>query len=1612
MADLDFSSQASSAPSPMDFSNQATLADPPGAVSQAGSAITRGFGDIIRGAAAGSSKAYQQLKADINAPTDMTVGGEPGLVQDLTEPLAPAAHLAQIAMDVPNIAVQTAIGAFHPLAQPAGAALLHIDPRYSAEELAAMTPEQRKDLETSEGEEFQQNAANVAFAAEGGVRGAKAPEVNPEQFAPQPAKSAYTSTVAPSPVPTGPLIDSYVAQSPTGAILDAFGQGPANNWGTQDITAGLDTNAVPASTLGRIAQTQAEVTKSFNEAFQRAAAAKISVQADTHTVYNIAIARAFGVIGEDEGGWSGVVKPDDNQLAARVEAAGVADPAPEAPAFDIHAAARQIAPEVFEGPEGYDALDAQRQTLRNSLADITERHSAEATQDIDAKLAEFPGEHPEQVFDKAAGLHDERQAILQRIRTQGDTPEIADLRRAILETDYKMRDLSPQVSAAYREAQERGPVGAPAVAQEAAQAIPAIAEQPAPESIQPSQQVTPTAIDQAKAEEQAKPAAPSRPVPASVAADVSQKLAAAGRPAEEANAAGALVAAHYDARAARFGGALGTGPELYAREAPEVRAGRVRAAAREKEFAQGVRGKIAIRDAGNVITLMKDANASTFIHETGHQWLDEMVRDAKDERARADLTKDAQTVRDYLGTKDGEAISPRQHEKFARSFERYMMEGTAPSRGLADVFAKFKGWLTQIYQTVTKLRAPITDDIRQVFDRLLTKPGDEAVIAPDRLDKSLADLHEVDALHTIPEHADPVRDNVEQEVVQVAERKTPDIAPDLTDGGKAGGVPAETSGNPDGTGPAGAGPGSAGNAEESGKVADGGGNAGAEGPNVGTKSDAGGGASKRSEPEQAAGTRRTDFTPNVIDKAGNIRLDNLNLPEDVDDALRQIARENDDFNAQRFGDEGRQLHGTILAARKLTQQASIEMAEARARAASDTATEQDLKAYQEAANRLTMVAGRLAMLTHDWGYAGQAFRMMEGLPDNMSVRTMAELADRTKGMTLFQLKNEAKLGESLETPEQQQKFLLDARMTKWDKAKSMIIELFVNNLISGPITHMAYSIGTKSMSLFRAVPVTAVQAGLSTLKGADAGDRVYFGEIGAQLYAHAMATPDAWSAARRAWKTGIAEPLPGEELSPDQAAQQAAIESGEEPKKRQGAIPGKIGEVIRLPSDSVAAIHSFNSLGAYAQEIARLAYRSASDAGLSGDAHAIHMAKFLENPPDDAMEAARNEAYSSVLMSPAKYGSDFYKFKQIVNNNLALKLIAPFMQIGANILHTAFLDYTPLGVLDSTIRDNLSGKNGEIAKTMQQGKIATGVTLATAVIGMTLNGNLSGGGPSDLAARSLKMRGGWQPYSLKFGNYWIPYRKFLGPVGTLIAGVSDMTEVAHSASDGDLATAAKSAVFGLSEVVADESWFSGVSNFVDAARNWDKPEGERYVRNMATAFIPFSVGLSQVARLVDPYQRQVRSIVDAARAKIPEESTELLPRRDVWGNPMPSRLMISPSQITNDPVDQELDRLGKYPRQPDRKIVGVPLTDQQYDDYSRLAGQQAHMALRAMFASPDWNSVPDGQKIIVIDRAIEKARSDVRANIKMASHGTTNDIAKQASDKKQAQMTRGSPAKP
>lgn len=143
----------------------------------------------------------------------------------------------------------------------------------------------------------------------------------------------------------------------------------------------------------------------------------------------------------------------------------------------------------------------------------------------------------------------------------------------------------------------------------------------------------------------------------------------------------------------------------------------------DKSLLQAYRGSISLGPQ-KLIKLFEGADFSTLLHESAHAWLEEMKSDAQLEGSPDNVKTDWETIKKHFKIGADGIIPMESHENFARSMEQYFMEGKAPSEELRPAFASFKNWLVQIYRTVRNLNVNLTDEVREVFDRMLASDNE------------------------------------------------------------------------------------------------------------------------------------------------------------------------------------------------------------------------------------------------------------------------------------------------------------------------------------------------------------------------------------------------------------------------------------------------------------------------------------------------------------------------------------------------------------------------------------------------------------------------------------------------------------------------------------------------------------------------------------------------------------------------------------------------------------------------------------------------------------------------------------------------------------------------
>lgn len=150
------------------------------------------------------------------------------------------------------------------------------------------------------------------------------------------------------------------------------------------------------------------------------------------------------------------------------------------------------------------------------------------------------------------------------------------------------------------------------------------------------------------------------------------------------------------------------------------------------------------------LALLKASDLSTFTHEAGHFFLDATTKLAARAGAPESMRAESEALLKHLGIEGTPEMAPldrwatmsldeqrASHEQFAEGFERYLMEGRAPTIELQGLFSRFRSWLLNIYQKLSNIGTELSPEVRGIMDRMLAS---DAAIREAEQTRSFRDL--------------------------------------------------------------------------------------------------------------------------------------------------------------------------------------------------------------------------------------------------------------------------------------------------------------------------------------------------------------------------------------------------------------------------------------------------------------------------------------------------------------------------------------------------------------------------------------------------------------------------------------------------------------------------------------------------------------------------------------------------------------------------------------------------------------------------------------------------------------------------------------------------------
>ncbi len=529
------------------------------------------------------------------------------------------------------------------------------------------------------------------------------------------------------------------------------------------------------------------------------------------------------------------------------------------------------------------------------------------------------------------------------------------------------------------------------------------------------------------------------------------------------------------------------------------------------------------------------------------------------------------------------------------------------------------------------------------------------------------------------------------------------------------------------------------------------------------------------------------------------------------------------------------------------------------------------------------------------------------------------------------------------------------------------IEVWKASILSGPTTHLANLLGNTA-ALLAKVPERTVAVALGKLHG---GEKMAVAEARAFVQGTIHGSLDALKLSGRQARNAIL--LKAETVDPTKVEQY------------RNAVGGKAGEVVRLPFKALSISDTlFRTLNERGEAFALATRQAVKDGHAPGTREFnSRVADLVQNPTPEMAAAVKYAGEKATFTNKlGKTGTHL----QMAVKGTPLEFVLPFIKTPINLLKWA-AEYMPgVNLLLESVRADLSGKNGAIARDLAVSRMVIGTATMWAVVEGVDSGTITGGGLADPEKRAAKSVAGWQPYSLKIGDTYYSYQR-IDPIARVLSVAADAAELYHVADDNEKLNLAAAIVSAAGNATVSQTYLAGLANAINAVTDPGR-YGGRWLDQYAASLIPGAVGQTAVA--MDPEMREVNSILDAMQARIPVLREQLLSRKNpLTGEPMPATDRVFPfapvttKEQSEDKVLTEAARLGvRLPSAPRNIQAGrgagkagkVKISPEARNAFTQEQGRFAHDILSRIVNTPAWDNIPDLIKSSVYERILSAAR--------------------------------------
>jgi hypothetical protein len=567
------------------------------------------------------------------------------------------------------------------------------------------------------------------------------------------------------------------------------------------------------------------------------------------------------------------------------------------------------------------------------------------------------------------------------------------------------------------------------------------------------------------------------------------------------------------------------------------------------------------------------------------------------------------------------------------------------------------------------------------------------------------------------------------------------------------------------------------------------------------------------------------------------------------------------------------------------------------------------------------------------------------------------------------------------------------RMGAMARTQDAVYEMWVNNILSGPTTHVVNAMGNSLVGL-----LTVAERGTASAVGkifrGGAADRVQLGEVQAQLFGMVEGLKDVFSITGdglRAMRQATGEAVTGNFGKAGETLKSAQDEfggvytsfandtpildnalygtkefdlqapaisaEGMDLDGWAGNVADVLGAIIRTPGRVLTTTDEVFKTIHYRGELKAQAYRQAKGEGLEGEDFIQRVGELVADRSTPlgsgdelsarALEAARRGTFTNTL------GGGGRALQQWVSQVPGARYVFPFVRTPANIMNYTWERTPLLNVLNNRMKEDFMA--GGVRRDTAVAKTAIGGAFYIMAAQLAAEGKITGHLEKKAGAEKLA---GQQAYSLKVGDTYYAYNR-LDPIGMIFGLAADFQNITGNVDEAKRNDISAAMITAISSNLLSKSYLSTASEIFQIIGNVEQTERstqfDRFIDRQAASFIPFSSAVRTVRRDDDKVVREVWDLMDTLKNSVPGYSKDLYPHRNVFGDPVVYGGGLGPdiaspiytSKETDNPAASEIARLNIDLQLPAKTIASgkgtqsLDLTHEQYDRYVALAGNEA-----------------------------------------------------------------------